>query len=226
MTTADVLVVDADDAERAALGRSLRAAGCRVSAVDSAEAALYEQAQRAVDVVVTAIELGGMDGIELCRVLALQSPVALVVVDRRASGPSAVEALDAGADDVIGPDQIDELAARVKALVRRRRGSLRPRRRVRLGDLVAEWTPTGRLAAVDERYALSPAEGTLLEVLVERPGCVVPVEVLRRRLRDRHGPASAEALETTLLRLGDRLVEAGANRALQHIPDSGWLLAS
>jgi hypothetical protein len=110
--------------------------------------------------------------------------------------------------------------------VRRRRGSLRPRRRVHLGELVAEWTPTGRLAAVDGRYSFSPPEGTLLEALAERPGCVVPVEVLRQRLCDRHGPASAEELEATLHRLWGRLAEAGAASALQHLPESGWLLAS
>ena len=224
--TVDVLLVEPDEVERASMRRMLRAAGCTVAAVSSAEDALYEQTRRDVDVVVTAVELGGMDGLELCRVLALQSPVAVVVVDRRPSCPVAVEALDAGADDVIGRGQLGELAARVKALVRRRRGSLRPRRRVRVGELVAEWTATGRLATVDGRYRLTPAEGTLLEALAERPGCVVPDDVLRQRLSERHGPATAAALEATLVRLGVRLAEAGAASALQHVPESGWLLAA
>lgn len=224
--TVDVLLVEPDEVERASMGRLLRASGCTVATVSSAEDALYEQTRRDLDVVVTAVELGGMSGLELCRVLALQSPVAVVVVDRRPSCPVAIEALDAGADDVIGREQLAELAARVKAVVRRRRGSLRPRRRVRVGELVAEWTSSGRLTAVDDRYPLSPAEGTLLEALAERPGCVVPDAVLRRRLSERHGPASAAALEATLLRLGDRLAEAGAATALQHVPESGWLLAA
>jgi DNA-binding response OmpR family regulator len=106
--TVDVLVVEPDEVERTALGGMLRRAGCEVTAVGSAEEALYERAQRDLDAVVTALELGGMDGIELCRVLALESPVAVVVVDRRPSSPAAVEALDAGADDIIGPGQLGE----------------------------------------------------------------------------------------------------------------------
>ena len=114
----------------------------------------------------------------------------------------------------------------MKALVRRRRGSLRPRRRVRVGELVAEWTATGRLAAVDGRYRLTPAEGTLLEALAERPGCVVPDDVLRQRLSERHGPATAAALRRRCCASVTAWPRPARPAWLQHVPESGWLLAA
>jgi two-component system response regulator MtrA len=224
MVTVDVLLVGSDGPV-SVVAQALAGAGIEVQLAPSAEEALYEHARRDVDVVVTAIELTGMDGVELCRVLKEQSPVGVIVLTDDGH-PAALAAFAAGADDVVDPGQPAELAARVRALVRRRRGSLRPRREVRVGGLVAVWTPGGRLRVVDDRFALSPIEATVLEVLVERPGCVVTAELLRDRVIERHGAPAGAALEAAVTRLGVALADAGAGAALQRVPDGGWLLAA
>lgn len=222
----DVLLVNADEPACRALAEALAAADIDVHVVLTAEDALYEHTRRDVDVVVAATELAGMDGIELCRVLKEQSQVGVIVLDRTGATPVALAAFDAGADDFVANPQAAELAARVRALVRRRRGSLRPRRRVRVGELVAVWTPAGRLRALDERFTLTPVQATILELLVERPGCVVPIEMLRDRVLERHGRRSADELDQAVRGLGEVLAQAGAAWALQHVPEGGWLLAA
>jgi DNA-binding response OmpR family regulator len=221
-----VLLVEPDPDASRSITLALDRMGFRVTAVASAEDALYEYAHRDIDLVVTATVLAGMNGVELCRLLKERSSVAVVVVDPWASVGSTVDALDAGADDVVVANRLDELVARIRALLRRRRGSLRPRRQVRVGELVAEWTPSGRLCSVDHRFSLSPVEGTVLEVLAERSGCVVPLEVLRERLTECHGAVPAAVVDAALRRLGGMLALAGAASALQHLPGGGWLLAS
>lgn len=224
--TVDVLLVNADVSACRVVTAALAHADMVVHAVPSAEDALYERTRRDVDVVVAAADLGGMDGIELCRVLKEQSQVGVIVLDRLGAVPVALAAFDAGADDVVTQAQVAELAARVRALVRRRTGALRPRRQVQIGGLVAIWTPAGRLQAVDERFALSAIQATVLEVLVDRPGCVVPPELLRDRLLERHGRRSADELEAAVSGLGETLARAGAAWALQRTPEGGWVLAA
>ena len=225
-TVAEVLIVGSDWASRA-VAVALAGADLTVARGETAEVALYEHGRRDLDVVVCAAALPGMDGIELCRVLKERGGVAVVVTT---AGPGTSEVLDAfaaGADDVIVmPCHPDEIRARVRALVRRTRGALRPRRTIRIGRFVARRDDDGAVTPIDADVYLSPLEQSVLELLAERPGCVVALDVLARRAEERHGSVPPALLEHALRRLTTVLAAAGATGALQHLPDGSWRLAA
>ncbi|HZT95885.1 MAG TPA: response regulator transcription factor [Chloroflexota bacterium] len=115
-----ILIVDDDPAIRRALQRNLTARGYEVSSMESGEDALREAAERTPELVVLDLMLPGMSGIEVCRELRAESPVPILVLSARGEERAKVRALDLGADDYLTkPFGMDELLARVRALLRR-----------------------------------------------------------------------------------------------------------
>lgn len=226
LTVAEVFVVGSDWASRAVAG-ALAGAELAVERGETAEVALYEHGRRDLDLVVCAARLPGMDGIELCRVLKDRGGVAVVVTTAAPGTSDVLDAFAAGADDVIVmPCHPDEIRARTRALVRRTRGPLRPRRTIRIGHFVARRDDDGAVTPIDADVHLSPLEQTVLALLAERPGCVVAIDVLARRAAERHGAVPPALLDHALDRLTTVLDDAGATGALQHLPDGGWRLAA
>ncbi len=124
MTTpgsATVLVVEDDDAVRRAIGRGLGVHGMTVSEVGDAEAALIRVAQAPPDLMVLDVGLPGMSGIALCAELRARGlEVPILILSARDQVGDRVEGLRAGADDyLVKPFDLDELVARLQALLRR-----------------------------------------------------------------------------------------------------------
>ena len=116
-----VLVVEDDGPVRDAVQRGLALHGFdTVSAVD-AEAAMVEVSRRAPDVLIVDIGLPGMSGIELCtRLRALEVNTPVLILSARDQVGDRVAGLQAGADDyMVKPFALDELVARLQALLRR-----------------------------------------------------------------------------------------------------------
>src|SRR5919199_1344396 len=126
MTKPRVLVVE-DDAEIAdVLRRSLRLEGYEVKVSGDGTEALDEAGVFTPDAVVLDLGLPGVDGIEVSRRLRADGDVPILMLTARDSLESRVEGLDSGADDyLVKPFDLQELLARVRALLRRRppRGS-------------------------------------------------------------------------------------------------------
>src|ERR1051325_3492675 len=118
--TARVLVVDDDPAVRSAVVRALRVDYQVDEAADGAEA-LARQASSPSDVIVLDLLMPEVGGIEVCRSLRRrEDAVPILVVTARDAVDDRVEGLDAGADDyMVKPFAIEELRARVRALLRR-----------------------------------------------------------------------------------------------------------
>jgi Response regulators consisting of a CheY-like receiver domain and a winged-helix DNA-binding domain len=118
--TARVLVVDDDPAVRAAIARTLRIDYDVDEAADGAEA-LAHHAATAADAIVLDLLMPNVDGLEVCRTLrGHDDPVPILVVTARDAVDDRVEGLDAGADDyLVKPFAVEELRARVRALLRR-----------------------------------------------------------------------------------------------------------
>jgi DNA-binding response OmpR family regulator len=116
-----VLVVDEDGELRRSLMRRLRAGGCRVFGADAAEDALYECLRHAVDVVVAAERLRGLDGLELCDVLRERGGPPVVLIADGGSASDRASLLDAGAAGCVDRREgSSPLAARVRAVLRQR----------------------------------------------------------------------------------------------------------
>jgi two-component system KDP operon response regulator KdpE len=115
-----VLVVDDEPQILRALETTLRGAGYAVMTAASGEAALTQAAVRPPDAVILDLVLPGKSGTEVCRELREWSQVPVLVLSAVGEEREKVAALDAGADDyVTKPFALDELLARLRALLRR-----------------------------------------------------------------------------------------------------------
>ena len=132
-----VLVVDDEQSIRRAVGRALTARGYDVQMATDGEEALTAAAAFQPDLVVLDLNLPTLDGLSVCRQLRGWSPVPILVLSVREDEVDKVAALDLGADDYLTkPFGIDELMARVRALLRRAEAQGAPKpHRFRTDDL-------------------------------------------------------------------------------------------
>ncbi|MGI4854005.1 MAG: response regulator transcription factor [Janthinobacterium lividum] len=122
-TQGTILLVEDDPAIRRALHATLMAMGFDVGEAATGEEALTRLRMVHYDAVLMDLNMPGMGGVEACRRVRKEHPlISIIVVTVRDSEEDKVEALDAGADDyVTKPFQMLELAARIRASVRRHR---------------------------------------------------------------------------------------------------------
>jgi two-component system response regulator MprA len=172
-----VLVVDDDVKLVGLLERSLRFEGFEVTSVNSGDAALAAMREREPDLVLLDIGMPERDGIGVLREARLVSDVAVVMVTARDEVRDKVGALDLGADDYVAkPFDIDELVARMRAVLRRRGRSLS---RLSYGPV---WMDLDRREVHrDGRpLPLTATEFDLLAYLLRHPLRVHPRPVLHR----------------------------------------------
>ena len=167
-----VLVVDDDEAIRTALERALGLEGFAVSTVAGGHAALEAVADRPPDVIVLDVVMPDLDGVSVTKDLrgqGRQMPIlvlsALDEVDDRVAG------LQAGADDyLIKPFAVDELVARLHALLRRRTEPVSVP--LRVGDVIVD--PARHIARRGDRdLELTRREFELLETFARHAGIVL-----------------------------------------------------
>ena len=167
-----VLIVDDDGSIRRALSGTLQGMGFAVDAAATGEAALHLVGQTAFDVVLLDINMPGMGGIRTCREIRKSQPrLGILMLTVRDSEEDKVAALDAGADDyVTKPFKVGELAARVRAAVRRSAASRTdPEAPICVGDI--EMDPARRLVRkAGEEVHLTPKEFDLLRYLMAHAG--------------------------------------------------------
>jgi len=124
VTPAHVLVVEDDPTVREVVVRYLERDGLDVAAVGDGESALLQAAIRWPDLVVLDLMLPHLDGFEVCRRLRATAPVPVIMLTARGDEDDRVMGLELGADDYVSkPFSPRELAARVKAVLRRAAGA-------------------------------------------------------------------------------------------------------
>ena len=179
-----IVVVDDEPQIRRFLRAALAGQGYRVHEASTGADGLVEVASRQPDVVILDLGLPDMDGLDVIRKVREWSAVPVIVLSARGQEADKVAALDAGADDYVQkPFGIDELLARLRALLRRATPSGEPV--LEVGELVIDLEK--RLVTVGgRRVQLTPNEFDLLRVLAQNEGKLMTHSAI---LRDVWGPA-------------------------------------
>jgi two-component system response regulator MprA len=186
MSATAVLLVDDDAPIRRMLERTLRAEGYAVAAVPDGGAALAEVERSVPDVIVLDVAMPGLDGLAVTRRLrAKRLAVPILLLTARDAVEERVAGLDAGADDyLVKPFAVEELTARVRALVRRHE----PGELLAFGDLVLD-VDSGVGRRGGRELGLTGREAELLGLLLRNPRVVIS----RRRALDAVWGGEAEA---------------------------------
>ena len=181
-----MLVADDDRAVREAIGRALTLEGYEVVTAHDGAQALDAVKNSDPHVVVLDLMMPIVDGLTVCRVLrADKNRVPILMLTARTETSDRVAGLDAGADDYLPkPFALDELLARLRALLRRARpdddGEMRTEQ-LRVADLRVD--PAARRAWRGElELDLSKTEFDLLELLVRNQGIVLDHSVIYERI--------------------------------------------
>ncbi|MBS2936141.1 response regulator transcription factor [Nocardioides sp. J2M5] len=221
-----VLVVDDDRAVRDSLRRSLEFNGYEVVlAADGAEGLVAVGAQHP-DVVVIDVMMPRLDGIETTRALrAAGNDVPVLVLTARDAVGDRVEGLDAGADDYLTkPFALEELLARIRALLRRvvpdDGGE---------GEVLAFADLTMDVASRDvtrggRPIELTRTEFTLLEMFLRRPRRVLDRSFILEEVWGYDFPTSANSLEVYVGYLRRKTEAEGEPRLIQTVRGVGYVL--
>jgi len=176
-----ILLVEDDERIRSSLRLALEDEGYDVDEAGTGEAALARFTEQPADVVLIDLMLPGMDGFECCRQLRRVSTVPVIMVTARTDTHDVVAGLEAGADDyVTKPFVTKELAARIRALLRRARAADVPSV-LTFGDVEVH-PDQGTVRRAGAEVHCTRTEFRLLCELASNPGKVLSREQLLDRV--------------------------------------------
>jgi len=176
-----ILLVEDDRMIAEGVRKALRADGFAVDWVQDGDAALTALGGEAYDLLLLDLGLPKRDGIDVLRTLrARGQSLPVLIVTARDAVADRVKGLDAGADDyLVKPFDLDELGARMRALIRRQAG--RSESLIRHGALTLD--PASHQVTLDGApVALSAREFALLQALLARPGAVLSKSQLEEKM--------------------------------------------
>ena len=215
-----MLVVDDEPQILRALRTSLRGAGYEVETAETAETALATAAMRPPDAFILDLVLPDGSGIDVCRELRKWSSAPVILLSAVGEEREKIAALDAGADDyVTKPVGIDELLARLRAVLRRAAPSGDPV--IEVGELMID-IDRHSVSMAGEPVHLTPHQFELLRVLAANEGKLMTQRAL---LREVWGPGygtEANLLHVNVSQLRRKLERDRANpRYLLTEPGAG-----
>lgn len=215
-----LLLVEDDVMVGKSLQRGLIQAGFSVDWVRDGRQAELTLTHGIHDLTILDLGLPQVDGMTLLKALrARGDEMPILIASARDTVRDRIAGLEAGADDyVLKPFDLDELIARVRALLRRHAGSGSPL--LRCGALTLD--PAKRVVTLDnEEVELSPREFGLLETLMQRPGTVMSREKLEESVYGWGEEIASNAIEVHLHHLRRKL---GAQR-IRNVRGVGYRIA-
>ncbi|NSC23967.1 response regulator transcription factor [Streptomyces albus subsp. chlorinus] len=222
---AKVLVVDDDPEVRAAVADALAVEGHEVRTAPDGLEALSGTASWDPDAVVLDVLMPALDGLAVCRRLrALGDRTPILVLTALDAVSDRVDGLDAGADDyLVKPFALDELTARVRALLRRVRPGHTDDGGLALGELELDTaTRTGRRGG--RTIEFTGTECALLQLLMRHPGRTVPRQVLLEEVWGRDFGPGSNSLAVYIGYLRRKLEADGEPRLLHTVHGIGYRL--
>ena len=221
-----ILIVDDEEAVRTAVRRALVLAGYDVEMASNGEEALSLLAERAPDAIVLDVLMPGVDGIEVCtRLRAAGDHTPVLMLTARDAVGDRVAGLDAGADDyMVKPFALQELQARLRALLRRSgNNGADDAATLRFDDLTLD--VAGHAAErAGRQIDLTRTEFLLLDLFMRNPRVVLTRSVIHERVWGYDfGPAS-NSLGVYIGYLRRKIEENGGSRLIHTIRGVGYVL--
>jgi two-component system response regulator MprA len=220
-----LLVVEDDTGLRDVLRRALSLAGYEVRLSGDGAQALAEVARGVPDAVVLDVGLPDIDGLEVCRMLRREgNRVPVLMLTARDAVSDRIDGLDAGADDyLVKPFDIDELKARLRALLRRARGDSELDGALSFSELRLD--PARHGVSVGEEFVeLTRTEYQLLELMMLNPRRVLPHSVIYDRVWGYDFGPSSNALRVYIGYLRRKLEDAGGRPVIHTVRGVGYAL--
>ncbi len=219
-----ILVVDDDAAVRDSLRRALQLEGYEVQLVgDGSEALALLESDGAADAVVLDVLMPRVDGLEVCRRLrSVGNTVPVLMLTARDEVSDRVAGLDAGADDyLVKPFALEELLARLRALLRRTNGAATDA--LRFSDL--ELDPgTREVRRAGELIELTRTEFSLLELFLLNPRQVLTRSIIFERVWGYDFGLGSNSLDVYIGYLRRKLEQRGEPRLIQTVRGVGYAL--
>ncbi len=217
-----ILVIEDDEEILRVLKRVLTYEGYIVDTAITGKDGLILAREQHPDLVVLDWMLPGMDGLEVSRRLQKVGNQPILMLTAKDTTQDRVEGLDAGADDyVVKPFEIEELLARIRALLRRTAAD-----RVKVlefADLVLD-SSTRKAERGDREIELTAKEYDLLELLMRHPNQVMSREVIFDRVWDYDFGGESNVLDVYIRYLRQKLEEGDESRLIYTVRGVGYVM--
>lgn len=206
-----ILIVEDETDLLRALSQAMREEGYAVDEAADGEEGLYKALETEYDAIVLDVMLPKLDGFELLRRLRQKKSTPVLMLTARAMVRDRVHGLDTGADDYLAkPVDLNELAARIRALIRRAHGNPNPL--VQIGELKAD-LGARTVTLGDRMVPVSAREYALLEYLLQRRGKIVTRTQLYEHLHDEDDTPLSNLVDVHVSNLRKKL---GADLIVTH----------
>lgn len=222
---AHILIVDDDSRVTSALRRTLAYEGYNVSIAENGERALALARAKPPELVILDLMLPGINGLEVCRRLRANGEgMTVLMLTARDAVADRVAGLETGADDyLVKPFALEELLARVKALLRRRSAPDVTREVLTFEDLELD-TATRQARHGNRLISLSTTEYELLLLFLRNPRNVLTRGLLMDRIWGDDFEGGPNVLEVYIGHLRNKLEQNGEKRLIQTIRGAGYVL--
>ncbi|KJS17550.1 MAG: transcriptional regulator [Peptococcaceae bacterium BRH_c4b] len=219
-----ILVIDDDPKITALLKRALSFEGYAVETAASGAAGLDIVHNSKPDLVVLDIMMPGIDGWEVCRRIRETDDIPVLLLTARDEVADRVKGLDLGADDyLVKPFALEELLARVRALLRRSRSPEDQTGVLAYADLVLD-SGTREARRGGRIFILTAKEYDLLKLFLENPRRVLTRDLLMERVWGYDFSGESNVLEVYIGMLRQKLEENGEKRLIQTVRGVGYVL--
>ncbi|MBB6731158.1 response regulator transcription factor [Cohnella zeiphila] len=220
-----IVVIDDDEKITSLLRRSLAFEGYEVTTAPNGQEGLRILQGRHADLVVLDVMMPMLDGWEVCRRLrtaGIHSPVLMLTA--KDDVQDRVKGLDLGADDyLVKPFALEELMARVRALLRRRPEQMEENNQLRFEDLVLDVDAREAIRG-DRRIELTAKEFDLLHFFMQNPKRVLSRDQIMERIWGYDYSGESNVLEVYVAMLRQKLEEHGGSRLIVTVRGAGYVL--
>ncbi|MFG2073194.1 response regulator transcription factor [Nonomuraea maritima] len=224
-----LLVVDDEPALREALQSSLEFEGYKVGTAADGHQALEALAAESYDAVLLDVMMPRLDGLTACRRLrSAGNNVPVLMLTARDAVGDRVSGLDAGADDyLVKPFELDELLARVRALLRRgalsATGGARPGDTLAYADLSMDQA-TREVTRGDRRLDLTRTEYLLMELFLSHPRQVLTRDQILSEVWGFDFEPTSNSLDVYVMYLRRKTEAGGEPRVIHTVRGVGYVL--